>query len=199
MNDVEIIENKLDALRAQRAALARELETANESLVEARERLITAPDKRATDTATVAQSKVSMLQGACAEVDERVALLETQLGEAQAVERAEATRARIEALQREREVLQTGYNELRAELNGQLERGAARLRELGARHSQASREMVELTPGANARFADTRLREESLFFGEAIITALQIVQHEEDRLRIKASLSARSTNRSTAA
>ncbi len=194
MNDVEIIENKLDALRAQRAALARELETADESLTDARERLINAPSTRATDTATVAQSKVSMLQGACAEVDERLALLETQLSEAQAVERAETTRARVEELQREREVLQTKYNELRAELDGQIARGAARLRELAARHTQASREIAELTPGANARFAETQLREESLPFGEAIITALSILAHEEDRLRIKAGLSARRTS-----
>ncbi len=192
MNDVETISNKLDALRAQRAALVRELETADESLTEARERLINAPDKRTTDTATVAQGKVSMLQLASAEVDTRIDTLETQLGEAQAAERAASACARVAALRQEREVLQAEYNALRAELNEQLATGAARLRELAARHTQASREIVELTPGASARFVETRIREESLRFGEAIIMALQIAQHEEDRVRIKASLSARS-------
>jgi chromosome segregation ATPase len=194
MSDVEIIKNKLDALLRRRAVLARELETADESLTEARERLINAPDKRTTDTATVAQGKLSMLQLASAEVDARIAILETQLSEAQEAARAEDARACVEALRQEREGLQAEYNALRAELNEQLATGAARLRELATRHTQASREIVDLTPGAKQGFVETRIREETLRFGEAIITALQIVQHEEDRARIKASSSARSTS-----
>jgi ElaB/YqjD/DUF883 family membrane-anchored ribosome-binding protein len=186
MNQLKTIESKLNQMRTQRTALVTEHDAAQKGLAGDLERLIGDPSAKAVESASAAKNKASMLSAAISELDARLEMLETQFVEAQDVAQAEADRRRAEELRRECASLQIEYNEVRTQLNDDLQRETERLFELSARHSAAGHELTRLSPRESPR-----LREERVRHGEAIAAAQRNVTNEAERQHTKARLTER--------
>jgi ElaB/YqjD/DUF883 family membrane-anchored ribosome-binding protein len=186
MSQLKAIESKLNQMRTQRTALVTEHDAAQKGLADALERLLGDPSAKAVESASAAKNKATTLSAAISELDARLEILETQFVEAQDVAQAEADRRRAEELRRECANLQIEYNEVRTQLNDDLQRETERLFELSARYSAAGRELAGLSPRESPR-----LREERVQLGEAIAVAQRHVTNEIERQRTKARLTER--------